>query len=860
MSDYLLASLIHAEFLRDVRQVNRQSRTIPHYTPHDISHIQGVEESISDLLAMQENKDQAPRPLEQLLLSFCAWSHDLGMIEHVALDFAEKHQSHTRGEKQATPETLRRFHDLASAYYLQKRAPELLRDVLESMQPNRGPAHDPEKGKAYYRPIIQLEAEKFNLLDGHDVDNDIKHFLESLQNSNHQNQLFAGTSNLVHTVNLISRYHRRSENLIDCPRERRLFDEPIRARFLAAIFRLADALHIDRTRFSEAGFDLSRALPQFGEENRMHWIKSAIISSIRIDKNRNTVHIQADLPDESDSESGAREMLNFVRNDVEEDLLSVSGILLEYGFPALLGVSHEVHYIPEIDYASEIRSALDSILAAASPNTSKLASIAIESINHILESTKKESLEDRESFIENRLEGQIRDIDKQLRERPCHEALRKIRDLLLSLFAIWMEKKRALASAFSSVNMDSSSLIWTWLECAAYTFSKQREKIRVFKFGKESENLLDDYSDIVIYGYSRQVIQLLKFHFERQKNKRQDIHVLECRTKTLYSHSGNLLYLDGLRFAEKIAKEVGHTGELSIEPDMALGHIIDKATSAKYVDEDHPERQGRVAILMGTNAVYSDGTFRHSMGHLAVAAIAKSEDWVSHCDVIVVTDSMKIGNNPIPSSRERNPGAWLTPDREVLRRLGKQGIKLHNWQEDMIAAKYIDKLIILDLNKVVEIANYTPPELNKVIRNNSFNARVAFCSNLDHKMLAAIIRRNPQKFSPFIQKIVDLLGEKVEGKVEDIANWILAGTYLHQDDIDTFLGEYERQLDPPTYQRLKIVAEENLEDIVSVTENTWKTGVNSCAKLIEEVRRDVEIRNVEDDLRLIRQKTIHLLG
>lgn len=110
-------------------------------------------------------------------------------------------------------------------------------------------------------------------------------------------QMKTGATAIAFAVILFSKYHRRSENLDSCPVDRDVWGHFVRLKLLAAIFRLPDALHIDRTRFPEAEFESLRLSPEFTETNRMHWIKSYIINTIRIDPSRYTVTIQADFPE-----------------------------------------------------------------------------------------------------------------------------------------------------------------------------------------------------------------------------------------------------------------------------------------------------------------------------------------------------------------------------------------------------------------------------------------------------------------------------------------------------------------------------------------------------------------------------------
>src|SRR5205814_2189827 len=197
---------------------------------------------------------------------------------------------------------------------------------------------------------------------------------------------------LANTVNLVGGYHRRSEDIEQAWPLRHFLNEPIRLRLMAAVFRLADALHVDRTRFDQIGYELLAQSPQFTDESRVHWIKSLIVSSIRIDEDAHTGHVQADVPvahelggsDFAVNSDRMRGMLDYIVNDLKEDVLSVSRILLDARFPPLLGVTSEIHVIPGMRYEEEVRSALNHIYASSSPNTSRLITIALDVMEYNL--------------------------------------------------------------------------------------------------------------------------------------------------------------------------------------------------------------------------------------------------------------------------------------------------------------------------------------------------------------------------------------------------------------------------------------------------------------------------------------------
>src|SRR5947207_10451677 len=109
----LFTATLLLKFQERVKAVLDHSATLYGYTPHGLSHIQGVEAGI-DYLCKFVPEENRLSPLELVLLGFCAWSHDLGMIREIA----DKYQQ-TFSEPSSSLETLRKAHDKASAHYLQ---------------------------------------------------------------------------------------------------------------------------------------------------------------------------------------------------------------------------------------------------------------------------------------------------------------------------------------------------------------------------------------------------------------------------------------------------------------------------------------------------------------------------------------------------------------------------------------------------------------------------------------------------------------------------------------------------------------------------------------------------------------------
>ena len=839
--------LLFWKFKEKVEGLLGDSKTIEYYTPHGISHIKGVESSIDYLLSFQgkdrvtTKTDDSVRlvesdPLEQLLLKLCAWGHDLGMIQKVAEKFAKTHKSSQQyREKDTENQDYRDNHDNASAYYIREEIPAIITMLKDEFKAGRKDSNGnhlstPDQCNNEICVYLEREGRVYELSKGEDdegnrLKKEVGEFLAFIKDKSNYDYLQAEALVLSHTVNLVARYHRRAENLEQCPEERFLLGERVRTKLLAAVFRLADALHINRTRFTKETYDAFRSSPYFTEENRTHWIKSYIISSIRIDASHFTINIQADLPVETSNEMEAdsrfistakiREMLNFVVYDLTEDVLSVSRILLRHAFPPLLGVNLDIHLIPEMYYSEDIKASLDNLLAAASPNTSQLIEIAMNSLNSRLKQSCNQFDKELEENLIKFTQLQIQGIEQQLEKRPCHEGLWKIKDLLIGVSRLWDDKVEkevensinTLSGCIGEVEHTRSRLIWTLLESMYQVFHTQRDQVEEGAKSPAIINLFKEYSNIIVYGYSQQVIALLSSFFStpHEKEEKVSVHVLECRTKTLYTATSQLIYLDAQRYAERLKQELKHIEDISIEPDVAVATIIQR------------NKKKKTAILLGSNAVYQDGTFVHSMGHLTIAAVAKAG--LGDVDVIVVTDGMKIGDKAVNRGgqpHERNPEKWLTPNKNITKGLISMGIHLHNWQEDHVPRELIDKLIILDTRKVLESNS---DDFLVKLSNQRFNPRKEYCDHLECHLVAAMLAQ------PGLDGTLSkLINERYKNSDENHRNWMCAEEFLRS--------------------KAKRAAKENLENypdkdpLFEWMDNRWTSNeANAVKKLIECIQK-----------------------
>jgi hypothetical protein len=191
-------------------------------------------------------------------------------------------------------------------------------------------------------------------------------------------------------------------------------------------------------------------------------------------------------------------------------------------------------------------------------------------------------------------------------------------------------------------------------------------------------------------------------------------------------------------------------------------------------------------VLLGSNAIYPDGVFVHSMGHFTVTAAAKTSRLTARCDVIVLTDSTKIGfyhNNRPP--RERHRDRWLTHKKDVVDSLKQAGVELHNWQEDTVPMELIDKLVVLDGAKLLSKDSAS-------ITKARFDAPQIYCSTLKVRLLASYLS---------FMRLMNWLPEEVRREIEDkkklkdkedvnLGNWRVAEAYVMKTSLPQRVREW----------------------------------------------------------------------
>ncbi|NTW83240.1 MAG: hypothetical protein HGB36_07715 [Chlorobiaceae bacterium] len=767
-----------------------KKKGVGYFTPHDTTHYQGVKDTIDVLLKKQEGHrhaisfgfieeemlkdlkvqneesdieakkekidfDRRVKNLiahavketflinkwERLFLYFCAWSHDIGMLEA----FYEPYYK-GKGKELPQPKEIRDQHDKISNYMCKEIMYEIFCEIISQI-----------------KDINIQQCSDYNFISENEIFESVERIRQYFSAEERQSELKEFIRSLIYIINLVSLYHRRAENIATCPKVRTLHkwveSGPIRTQLLAAIFRLSDALSVDRTRFHDRRFDEFRNYGNFDAESRLHWIKSFVVSSIELKDSEHEIEIQIDVPyqwrgdfEKKDWEERINNLAIFIKEDLNEDVISVSKILYENNFPLFLDIKSIIHTIPTLEYENEIWEVLNDLVVSSSPNTSRLiVSTIVEIEEHVKKMEEDNYAGKTEAEVQDYIEKNINAIKEQLEKRPCHLGLIKIKNILEAI-------SKYNNDSVDILKIDKRYLKVVFLDALVRTVKFQRQETE-----KNAKNIINELqeingcTDIILYGFSQLVSNVIRSISEKTLQN-IIIHILECRTKTTVSRTNRLIYHDGVRYAKYLREEIGLANEtlIKIYPDSYCGTLM-----SEMKNSFNNNVKKLPVVFFGANAVNTDFSIVHSMGHLTVAEIAKK----NIIPVIVIADTMKVGkiNHSIS---ERNKDYWLTNDRDFINNLQMHKIGLSNPNEDVISSDCIDKIVLIDQQKVIN------HEMNKdcmIEYENKFYEEYKVM--LKKTVLAGLVRnRSIDKDNKNAQLENDsfwLAGEECYNRIED---------------------------------------------------------------------------------------------
>lgn len=152
----------------------------------------------------------------------------------------------------------------------------------------------------------------------------------------------------------ICHYHQKKHNIESFAPKAitgKITREPVRIKVIAALLRIADACHVDRSR---APGDLRALYDSLGmpEKEVCYWGQPELVSKVRFQHPEGKIVIDSLIPNPIDFKRGKfdlEEIVELVRKDIEEELESVQTMLLAYTNTAFKEVTKEVNILPALD-------------------------------------------------------------------------------------------------------------------------------------------------------------------------------------------------------------------------------------------------------------------------------------------------------------------------------------------------------------------------------------------------------------------------------------------------------------------------------------------------------------------------------
>jgi translation initiation factor 2B subunit (eIF-2B alpha/beta/delta family) len=461
-------------------------------------------------------------------------------------------------------------------------------------------------------------------------------------------------------ITSLIRYHRKVNDIYTC-------DEKIgevRVRLLAAYLRLADALHIDASRTSEARYQLLLAVGM-PWESRFHWLKSMWVISIL--PHAEKLSITASVADTPTGSPRQGLLPRLVKNELLEELNSIRDVLIRGQIAYFLDVQVEAVTMPNVVDDQELVG-LEQVLSNIElVNLSSASDVANCIIGTVLR------LAEMNASAYEAIREYCKQLEDVINARPCHNMLHSLYMLITS----------ATAEEKLSDELRQSRVEKIKIDLRAYQETRRRN---IALIAENARPFLLDGGSILLFGFSSLNLAALKSMPDALKEI-TPIYIAECRGKTQYSTTNEVYYCDGLKYAEHV-RGAG-LKNVTIVPDICTANLMSRSRINK--------------VLFGANGVDLKGNFGHTAGHLAIALMAQAY----HIPVYVIADTSKFGDLPFSVDIER-PTQWLTRDPRVLKSLAEQDIHTSNPREDLVDPSKVSMLI-------TEVGAFRPEQIMDLV-------------------------------------------------------------------------------------------------------------------------------------------------
>jgi translation initiation factor 2B subunit (eIF-2B alpha/beta/delta family) len=557
--------------------------------------------------------------------------------------------------------------------------------VTNSWRENRGlPArytlHDDSHSEMVERAIFKLipetkysefsEPEKFYLLSSawlHDIGmipdlfgrkDDYKkvrseHHIRSQRYIEEKRQELGLNQSEARIIGEICKYHKKSEDIVEC---QETAAGSIRLQLLASYLRLADAIHIDRTRVDESLFKifLETGMPW---DSMYHWLKSFWIDDVSLDFDNLTITIHL-LISQKDAEN-VEIISNMIEEEVRTELYTVKDILIRGGISYFLDVKTKFGLGIEESQKIDLKQIIGNIQLVRKPSAGDVMVAIVDTILPILD------LPDKRLAYTSIKTYQSQVIKIVVENRPCHMLASKINRFIENTMR---EDEKDLSDRQISDKINN-------IKTKIQQFKEFREESlsELISFTKA---ILANLESILLFGYSNTVIKALEA-VDNEVKKRTKIYVCECGSKNQYNDMNELIYCDGVEYVSQIKKR-GYE-EIYLMPDILVGNLLSRSLVSKII-------VGANGINIKDGVNIKSGTFGHTAGHLTIADLAH----LYGIPVFVIVDSYKFGDMNHNEKLEKEIN-WITGDKKILSKL--EGIKFFNPKEDVVDADKVFALV-----------------------------------------------------------------------------------------------------------------------------------------------------------------------
>lgn len=558
--------------------------------------------------------------MEKFILLSAVWTHDLGMVDTIATEHFKSGNADERRER----------HDEISACHLKK----------------------------HFKTIFGL-IEKAETPEDKDKQSSVQRY--------------------VHTINTISKYHRRKEDVNKCHKELFVENEEVRARLLACFLRLGDTLHVDFSRYDKEFYDILQ-IGNFDRIARLHWLKSYVVSNIHVDDKKETIVINMDLPDyksmhnidKNELDEGYGKLSSILKEDIFEDIIDVNETFREYNLTCYTAVKPIINLISGYDKkdSTEIFGIINDIEIILSPNDSKVNTKAIKSIISLCKVDFSEHGSSAYEVFHNYTEQVIEHLTNISNIRHCHVGLKRIIATIEKIF------EENFTDGIENGESDLDK-IKTLQDIISDEIEKISEEIEEYEreVWDQCEEVLKGRKHIFVCAFSEMVSNFLNEYSERDKDEKfkdiVNIYVLEYGGKRRFLRNNVNEYNDGIFYSIHL-KKMGFKN-INLMPDTSLASCIN------YLKEEETINTENTVVLMGANGIDDKGYCGHSSGHLMVAIVAKYFE----IPLKVISNKFKEGTIEWNLSELRR-GNWLTGQKNRLEELDDHGIILKNYLEDKV--------------------------------------------------------------------------------------------------------------------------------------------------------------------------------